>query len=83
MLPLAFAHTLAGVLNQVFLPLFPNLSPALCDHRAVCSGRDGGVCDPLPDPPAEEAPPLVVDLPSGPQDQGVPPVRAQRSARLQ
>lgn len=49
---------------------------ALCDHRAVRSGGDGGVCYPLPDPPAEEASSLAVDLPSSPQDQGVPSVWA-------
>lgn len=58
----------------LFLSLYNDLFPALCDHRAVRSGGDGGVCNPLPYPPAEEASPLVVDLPSGPQDQGVPPV---------
>lgn len=47
---------------------------ALCDHSAVCSGGDCGVCNPLPDPPAQEASPLVVDLPPSPQDQGVLPV---------
>ncbi len=54
--------------------------PALCDHRAVCSGWDGGVCYPLPHPPAKEASSVVVDLTSGPQDQRVPPVWTQRSA---
>lgn len=68
--------------DQAFLSPHQLVFPALCHHRAVRSGGDGGVCDPLPDPPAEEASPLVVDLPSGPQDQRVPPVWTQRSACL-
>lgn len=58
----------------MFLSLYIDLFPALCDHRAVCTGGDSGVCHPLPDPPAKETSPMAVDLPSGPQDQGVPPV---------
>lgn len=55
------------------------LSAALRDHRAVRSGGDGGLGDALPDPPAEEASPVAVDLPSRPQNQGVPSVRTQGS----
>lgn len=51
--------------------LYTDLSLALCNHRVVRSGGDSGVCDPLFDPPAEEASSLVVDLSSSPQDQGV------------
>lgn len=58
----------------MFLSLSIDLSPALCDHRTVRAGGDGGVCHPLPDSPAEETSPMAVDLPSGPQDQGVPPI---------
>lgn len=47
---------------------------ALCHHRAVRAGGDGGLRHPLPDPSAEEASPLAVDLSSGPEDQGVPSV---------
>lgn len=72
MLPFTFDHIVYT--TWVFLSLYTDLSLALCDHRAVRSGGDGGVCDPLPDPPAEEASSLVVDLTSGPQDQGVPSV---------
>lgn len=59
---------------------FSDLSAAFCDHRAVCSGRDGGLCNPLPNPPAAEAPPVAVGLTSGSQDQRVLPVRTQRFA---
>lgn len=54
--------------------VFHRVSSALRDPRAVRPGGDCGVRDPLPDPTAEEAPPLVVDFSSGSQDQGVPPV---------
>lgn len=62
------------MLTLLFLSWNNDSSAALCDHRSVRSGGDGGICDALPDPPAEEASSVVVDLPSGPQDQGVPSV---------
>lgn len=58
--------------------VYPDMSIAFCHHRAVRSGHNGGVCHPLPDPSVEEASPMVVDLSSSPQDQGVPSVWAQR-----
>ena len=61
---------------MVFIYLYGlmNLPPAFRHHRAVRAGGNGGLRHPLPDPPAQEAPPLAVDLTPCAQDQRVSPV---------
>lgn len=50
------------------------LLSALCDHRFVRAGGDGGLGDALRHPPVEKASSLAVDLAPAAQDQRVPRV---------